>query len=132
MEHRRLHSTKASRTIQDDVNILEEELTPAALTLVEKKWYVSIFKERLAKVMALHALGISHGDIKPDCFGIPGYVHDIALYDFSRSYTFTPERPCMTNGTQRLRPLKRAMKVDKRNIRLSIVELYKSLDLSTK
>ncbi|OCT52735.1 hypothetical protein CLCR_11116 [Cladophialophora carrionii] len=73
--------------------------------------------------MALHGLGISHGDVKPDCFHPPGSTHDIALYDFSRSYTFSPERPCLTNGTRRLRTLKRAEKVDCRNVQKTVLEM---------
>ena len=126
IECRRLYPAEGPETLQDDIDAFEDDLKKLGLPLVEKKWYKSLFKERIERVMALHALGISHGDIKSDCFGLPDHIHDIALYDYSLSYTFTPERPCMMNGTRKLRPLKRAVQIDRRNIRLETVELYES------
>ncbi|OAL32913.1 hypothetical protein AYO20_07704 [Fonsecaea nubica] len=83
-------------------------------------------RDRIRMLKALQKLGISHGDVKPDCFGLPESPHYIALYDLGRSYTFSPDRPCITNGTRRLRPLKLAEKVDCRNAQHTVLKMVKS------
>lgn len=100
-----------------DLEIVDQELTAMVLPDLEKKWYRFLFLDRGRRVAALNALGISHGDIKHDCFGLSENFHDIALFDFSIAYTFTPQRPCLTNGTPKLRTLKRALWVDLSNTR---------------
>ena len=94
------------------------------LSELKKRWYLSVLRRRLQMVAALNALGISHGDIKDDCFGLLDSPHDIALYDLSRSYTFTKVRPCVTNGTRRLRSMKRAAEIDRRAVQASVLDMY--------
>lgn len=90
---------------------------------VEEMWYSQIFLERAVKLTILHAICITHGDIKNDCFQIPHHPHDVALYDFSLAYTFTPEKPCMMNGSTRLIPLKKAAEIDLQNAEIAVMEM---------
>ncbi|KIW28866.1 uncharacterized protein PV07_04729 [Cladophialophora immunda] len=125
IENRRLQSASVPEGFRPHLDSLRLALVDMDLSEVEERWYLSVLKSRLKMVTALHALGISHGDIKSDCFGLPVSLHDIALYDFSRSYTFTPERPCRL----RLRPLKREVDVERRHVRETVLDLAKSARL---
>src|SRR5689334_4162972 len=65
-----------------------------------------------------------HGDINDTCFGLEEWIHDICIYDFSRSYSYTPKRPCMMNGTSKLKSLKCATDRDRRNVKYVTMRLY--------
>lgn len=118
-----LFPTQIPQYLQQEHDLIEQELMAIPMSYLEKRWYRSLFLDRARRVAALNALGISHGDIKHDCFGLSEHFHDIALFDFSISYTFTSRRPCLTNGTARLRTLKRALEVDLRNTRKVTLDL---------
>lgn len=118
-----LFPAEIPESLQQQLEIFEQELIAMPMSDLEKRWYCSLLLDRGRRVTALNALGISHGDIKHDCFGLSQHFHDIALFDFSISYTFMPRKPCLTNVTTRLRTLKRALEVDLRNT------LYVTLDL---
>ncbi|PLN82968.1 hypothetical protein BDW42DRAFT_192558 [Aspergillus taichungensis] len=67
------------------------------LSDLEEKWYVSLFADRLRRLMALHRIGITHGDVRDDHFRLPKEFYDSVLYDFSIAYTFTPVKPYRMN-----------------------------------
>jgi serine/threonine protein kinase len=81
-----------------DLELLRNESTNTNLSTLEKRWYESLFIDRLKRLTALHSIGITHGDIKEDHFRLPGDFHDTVLFDFSRAYTITPERPYVVQG----------------------------------
>lgn len=72
--------------------------TKLLLLPLEIQWYESLFLDRLKRLTALHYIGITHGDIKEDHFRLPTDFHDCVLFDFSRAYTFTPQRPYMVQA----------------------------------
>lgn len=63
----------------------------------ELEYYHSLFHDRIRRLLALHRLGITHGDVRDDHFRLPGDFHDTVLYDFSISYTFSPVMPYLVN-----------------------------------
>uniref|UniRef100_A0A093XBF6 Protein kinase domain-containing protein n=1 Tax=Talaromyces marneffei PM1 TaxID=1077442 RepID=A0A093XBF6_TALMA len=81
-----------------DLELLRKEKTHINLSNLEKRWYESLFIDRLKRLTALHSIGITHGDIKEDHFRLPGDFHDTVLFDFSRAYTITSERPYLVQG----------------------------------
>ncbi|KAH0843987.1 hypothetical protein FOPE_08960 [Fonsecaea pedrosoi] len=119
----RLYADNRSDRARTYLESLQAEFVCLDLSKIEKRWYLSVLGDRIRMITALNGLGISHGDVKPDCFGLPDSPHDIALYDLGHSYTFTPDRPCITNGTRRLRPLKLAEKVDCRNAQHTVLKM---------
>ncbi|KIW39664.1 hypothetical protein, variant [Exophiala oligosperma] len=129
LEGRRLHSAGVVDDSAPHAEALRTELAKLDVSPFEKKWYSSVLNDRLRMAMSAHALGVLHGDIKPDCFGLPNSPHDIALHDFSRAYTFTRERPYAMNGILRLRTFKHAVEVERRNIRSCVLEMAKSAHL---
>lgn len=95
---RRVLSAEIPAALKTDVKEIYRKLKAfSLLTDFEIDWYCSLFSDRLRQVAALHEIGITHGDIRDDHFRIPGDFYDIALYDFSASYTFTFSRPYMAN-----------------------------------
>lgn len=81
-----------------DLELLRNESTNTNLSTLERRWYESLFIDRLKRLTALHSIGITHGDIKEDHFRLPGDFHDTVLFDFSRAYTITSERPYLVQG----------------------------------
>lgn len=122
-EHRHLYPEDLSGSSTKHVEALQTALVDMDLSLLEKRWYLSVLRRRLQMLSALNALGISHGDIKADCFGLPDSPHDIVLYDLSRSYTFTPDRPCVMNGTRHLRSMRTAAEKDRRIIQALVLDM---------
>lgn len=82
----------------NDLELLRNESTYISLSTLEKRWYESLFTDRLKRLTALHSIGITHGDIKEDHFRLPRDFHDTVLFDFSRAYTITSERPYVVQG----------------------------------
>lgn len=123
LEGRRLHSVGVAGDFAPHAEILRTELAKLDISPLEKRWYLSVLNDRLRMAMSAHTLGILHGDIKPDCFGLPNSPHDIVLHDFSRAYTFTRERPCAMNAIRRLRTFKHAVEVERRNIRSCVLDM---------
>jgi hypothetical protein len=123
LEGRHLHSGRVIGDFAPHAKILHTELAKLDISPLEKRWYLSVLNDRLRMAMSAHTLGILHGDIKPDCFGLPDSAHDIVLHDFSRAYTFTRERPCAMNGIRRLRSFECAVEVERRNIRSCVHEM---------
>ncbi|KAH0829824.1 hypothetical protein FOPE_10606 [Fonsecaea pedrosoi] len=119
IQDRRLQSASVPEVFRPYLDELQFALVNADLSDVEGSWYLSVLNNRLKMVTVLHALGISHGDIKGDSFGLPQSLHDIALHDFSRSYTFTPERPCRL----RVGPLKQVMDVERRQVQETVLNM---------
>lgn len=84
--------------LNDDLQVLREELRGKELSSLETKWYESLFIDRLKRLTALHSIGITHGDIKEDCFRLLDDFHDTVLFDFSHAYTITLQRPHAVQG----------------------------------
>ncbi|OAL38870.1 hypothetical protein AYO20_01621 [Fonsecaea nubica] len=126
---RHLYSGRDVGDFAPHVEALQADLAKLDLSPLEERWYLSVLNERLTKVTAAHTLGILHGDIKFDCFGLPQSPHDIVLHDFSRAYTFTRERPCAMTGMVRLRSLKHAADVERDHIRICVLDMAKSAHL---
>ncbi|KAF4229291.1 hypothetical protein CNMCM8980_005044 [Aspergillus fumigatiaffinis] len=63
----------------------------------EREFYCSLLADRCRRLSTLHSLAITHGDVKDEHFRLPGDFHDTVLYDFSVSYTFSPEPPYLVN-----------------------------------
>ncbi|PYI01819.1 hypothetical protein BO78DRAFT_378263 [Aspergillus sclerotiicarbonarius CBS 121057] len=76
---------------QSQLNIL------GFLSVFETEYYHSLFHDRIRRLLALHRLGITHGDVRDDHFRLPGDFYDTVLYDFSHSYTFSPVTPYLVN-----------------------------------
>ncbi|KAJ0417515.1 hypothetical protein BJY00DRAFT_325499 [Aspergillus carlsbadensis] len=85
------------------------------LTEFEKEYYTSFLIDRTKRLSALHNLGITHGDIKDDHFRLPGDYHDTVLYDFSCSYTFSPETPYLVN-LRRPRSLREISNIEQQHV----------------
>lgn len=86
--------------LRDDLDAFEreerEDESLRCLAPLERKWYESLLIDRLRRLSALHSIGVTPGDIKEDHFRLSNNdFHDIPLFDFSHSYTFTPQRPSM-------------------------------------
>jgi serine/threonine protein kinase len=121
--YRYLHSSEIPSHLREPMAALQAQLNTLNLPPVEEMWYSQIFLERAVKLTILHAICITHGDVKNNCFQIPHHPHDVALYDFSLAYTFTPEKPCMMNGSVRLIPLKKAAEIDLQNAEIAVMEM---------
>jgi serine/threonine protein kinase len=89
-----LLSTEISPSSEAIIADLQKEL-PRNLPCLEECWYREVFLERLKRLAVLHSMSIIHGDVKNDCFQIPGSIHDVALFDSSLSYPFTSKKPLM-------------------------------------
>ncbi|KAH1589761.1 hypothetical protein KXX44_009308, partial [Aspergillus fumigatus] len=63
----------------------------------EREFYCLLLTDRCRRLSTLHSLAITHGDVKDEHFRLPGDFHDTVLYDFSVSYTFSPEPPYLVN-----------------------------------
>lgn len=87
--------TRSAVSLTEHIEKFSEELENIVLSHFEKSWYQSLFSDRLRRLMALHNIGITHGDVKDDHFRLPEDFYDTVLYDFSSSYTFSPSRPCL-------------------------------------
>lgn len=81
------------------VERLQRKLDVLGISGLEAKWYLSLLVDRLRVLTVLHSLAITHGDLKEDHHRLPGEFHDVGLFDFSRSYTFTPNFPYSINGS---------------------------------
>ena len=51
----------------------------------------------MRRLLVLHRLGITHGDVQDHHFRVAGDIHDTVLYDFSHSYTFSPVMPYLVS-----------------------------------
>lgn len=80
---------------------LSEKLCTApevtSISPFEQEWYISLLKDRLRRLNALHRIGIIHGDIHDSHFRLPNDIYDTVLYDFSESYTFSEKQPFRVN-----------------------------------
>ncbi|KAE8155062.1 hypothetical protein BDV25DRAFT_170364 [Aspergillus avenaceus] len=93
-----------------------QALDQMALSDFERCWYRSLFSDRFRRLLVLHDIGATHGDVRDDHFRLPGDFYDTVLYDFSSSYTFYPTWPCI----RRPKPLS-AMTSNEQNILLEIL-----------
>ncbi|OOF93557.1 hypothetical protein ASPCADRAFT_209500 [Aspergillus carbonarius ITEM 5010] len=84
-------SKESSCEFQKQLNVL------GSLSGFEMEYYYSLFHDRIRRLLALHRLGITHGDVRDDHFRLPGDFYDTVLYDFSHSYTFSPDTPYLVN-----------------------------------
>lgn len=98
LKSRCLCSNSLPPYFNQDVQLLREDNKGKNLSLLEFRWYESLFIDRLKRLTALHSIGITHGDIKEDNFRILNDFHDTVLFDFSHAYTITPQRPHMVQG----------------------------------
>ncbi|GKZ29296.1 hypothetical protein AbraIFM66950_004268 [Aspergillus brasiliensis] len=87
----------------------------------EVDYYISLFTDRIRRLLTLHGLGITHGDIKDEHFRLPIDFFDTVLYDFSHSYTFSPVTPYLPSFRQP-RPLKNISKREQAMVELQVVK----------
>ncbi|GLA51037.1 hypothetical protein AnigIFM63604_007374 [Aspergillus niger] len=92
-----------------------------SLSDFEVDYYDSLFTDRIRRLLTLHRLGITHGDIKDEHFRLPMDFFDTALYDFSHSYTFSPVKPYLLSFSLP-RPLKNISRAEKLDLREHLVE----------
>ncbi|KNG90420.1 hypothetical protein ANOM_001014 [Aspergillus nomiae NRRL 13137] len=97
------------------------------LSVFELEYYISLFHDRIRRLLALHRLGITHGDVRDDHFRLSGDFHDTVLYDFSVSYTFSPVTPYLINF-RRPRSLKDISESEQAMVREDIIERAEKLD----
>jgi serine/threonine protein kinase len=121
--HRHLRPSEVPSYLHDYMARFQDHLKTLNLPPVEEMWYSQILLGRAMSLTTLHAMCITHGDVKNDCFQIPRHPHDVALYDFSLAYTFTPEKPCVMNGSTRLIPLKQAAEIELHNAEIAVMEM---------
>lgn len=76
---------------------IQNQLNHLALSDFELEYYHSLFHDRIRRLLVLHKLGITHGDVRDDHFRLPGDFYDTVLYDFSHSYTFSSVMPYLIN-----------------------------------
>ncbi|PKY03392.1 hypothetical protein P168DRAFT_305673 [Aspergillus campestris IBT 28561] len=93
----------------------------------ELEYYHSLFHDRIRRLLVLHRLGITHGDVRDDHFRLPGDFHDTVLYDFSHSYTFSPVMPYLVNFRPP-RSLKKISENEQAMVEQQIFERAKNLD----
>ncbi|KAJ9192899.1 hypothetical protein DTO164E3_8132 [Paecilomyces variotii] len=107
--------------IRDQLNHLR------LLSDFELEYYHSLFHDRIRRLLVLHKLGITHGDVRDDHFRLPGDFYDTVLYDFSHSYTFSSVMPYLVN----FRPpcsLKTISDYEQTMVKQQIYERAKNLD----
>ncbi|KAL2812136.1 hypothetical protein BDW59DRAFT_44395 [Aspergillus cavernicola] len=93
----------------------------------EMEYYNTLFHDRIRRLLTLHELGVTHGDVRDDHFRLPGDFHDTVLYDFSLSYTFSPVTPYLVNF--RLpRPLKDISESEQTMVEQQVFERAEKLD----
>lgn len=98
LKSRCICSNSVPAYLSNDLEILRSETAFNNLSTLEKRWYESLYADRLKRLTALHSIGITHEDIKEDHFRLPGDFHDTVLFDFSRAYTITSDRPYVVQG----------------------------------
>lgn len=99
----------------------EEDLEKLHLSPFEYEWYCSLLCDRLRRLAALHRIGVTHGDVKDWHFRLPGDIYDTVLFDFSESYTFSPEWPFRVNSGKP-RPLSKISEGERRCVELLVKE----------
>lgn len=104
--------------VDDLTKSLHEGLQKKGISSFEIDWYRSLLGDRLRRVIALHKIGLTHGDIRDDHFRLPNDFYDTVLYDFSASYTFSPSIPCR----RRPRPLSVLQNIEKKMLFRIILE----------
>lgn len=98
LRSRCLCSSSVPSYLSAELQCLRDDYAHNTLSSLEISWYESLFIDRLKRLTALHSLGISYGDIKEDHFRLPSDFHDTVLFDFSRAYTITQQRPLLVQG----------------------------------
>ncbi|GKZ91549.1 hypothetical protein AnigIFM59636_004180 [Aspergillus niger] len=99
-----------------------------SLSDFEVDYYDSLFTDRIRRLLTLHRLGITHGDIKDEHFRLPMDFFDTALYDFSHSYTFSPVKPYLLSFSLP-RPLKNISRYEQTMVESQVFERAEKLDL---
>ncbi|GKZ73482.1 hypothetical protein AnigIFM50267_010412 [Aspergillus niger] len=99
-----------------------------SLSDFEVDYYDSLFTDRIRRLLTLHRLGITHGDIKDEHFRLPMDFFDTVLYDFSHSYTFSPVKPYLLSFSLP-RPLKNISKYEQTMVESQVFERAEKLDL---
>lgn len=84
--------------LSEDLELLRKVSIDTTLSSLGRRYYESLFVDRLRRLTALHCIGVTHGDIKEEHFRLLNDFHDTTLFDFSRAYTITSERPCIVQG----------------------------------
>ncbi|KAJ5549792.1 hypothetical protein N7535_002267 [Penicillium sp. DV-2018c] len=107
LSSRRILAAVANDDTQTKQHIesLRSRLQSLDLSDFEGEFYRSLLTDRCRRLSTLHSLAITHGDVKDEHFRIPGDFYDGVFYDFSHSYTFSPELPYSVN-IRKPRPLK--------------------------
>ncbi|KAI2818316.1 hypothetical protein CBS115989_5211 [Aspergillus niger] len=99
-----------------------------SLSDFEVDYYDSLFTDRIRRLLTLHRLGITHGDIKDEHFRLPMDFFDTVLYDFSHSYTFSPVKPYLLSFSLP-RPLKNISRYEQTMVESQVFERAEKLDL---
>lgn len=99
----------------------QEDLEKLYLSPFEHDWYCSLLCDRLRRLVALHRIGVTHGDVKDWHFRLPGDIYDTVLFDFSESYTFSPKWPFRVNSGKP-RPLGRISEGERKRVELQVKE----------
>ncbi|RAK96295.1 uncharacterized protein BO80DRAFT_497068 [Aspergillus ibericus CBS 121593] len=111
----------------EDNSEIQNQLKQLGLSDLELEYYHSLFHDRIRRLLVLHKLGITHGDVRDDHFRLPGDFYDTVLYDFSHSYTFSSVMPYLVN----FRPpcsLKKISDYEQTMVKQQIYERAKNLD----
>ncbi|KAK9641599.1 hypothetical protein V6Z96_009393 [Aspergillus fumigatus] len=95
----------------------------------EKEYYCSLLADRCHRLVTLHSLAITYGDVKDEHFRLPGDFYDTVLYDFSISYTFSPEQPYLVNFRPPNKSLKDISHHELNSVEEQVYERAKKLDL---
>ncbi len=114
---------RSRRILAMDISLLpnsfKHKIGTLRLSLLEREWYCSLLCDRLRRLAALHRIGVTHGDIQDCHFRLPGDLYDTVLFDFSESYTFSPEKPFRVNSG-RPRPLGKISEGERMRVELQV------------
>lgn len=99
----------------------QDDLEKLQLSPFEQDRYAYLLCDRLRRLAALHRIGVTHGDVKDWHFRMPGDIYDTVLFDFSKSYTFSPSWPFRVNSGKP-RPLSRISEGERKRVELQVKE----------
>ncbi|KAJ0416714.1 hypothetical protein BJY00DRAFT_220848 [Aspergillus carlsbadensis] len=123
---------RSRRILSADLSCLpdsfQKTLETLPLSAFERAWYSSLLCDRLRRVASLHRIGMTHGDVRDCHFRLPEDMYDTVLYDFSRSYTFTPRLPLRVNSG-RPRPLEKIAEGERKRVEYQVEQRATDRDL---
>jgi len=78
--NRHLRPSEVPPYLHDYMARFQDHLKTLNLPPVEEMWYSQILLGRAMSLTTLHAMCITHGDVKNDCFQISHHPHDVGLW----------------------------------------------------